>query len=599
MVAGVSTTPAAASTTVRPGSGTPAASVPGSLSGTLTIGEREYFQPTMTQLVKAYEKYRPGVTVQVQELPNDNTYQTKLLTEKLAGSLPDIIATYDVLSPTLTTQGIEANLTPYLNSADLYPQSYWLSNFLASYIMDSGPDTGQVHALPMEADATVIYYNEKEFGAAGVPFPTPTWTWNQMLADAKKLEKSSGGKQVQWGIADTPDWQAVYNPLIKDYGGTAFGPKSAGLGSGPPEGVGDADRPDHGRPRRSVLYIRGGRLQRRNLVPRGASGDVHRGARSAARRPLGHSGQVQVQRCGHAVHPARQEADRCRQRWLGAHQPRQEHQVIARFPALAVLGVGWDANPGSLLRRGASRTLAVRAERAVAQAAGATGERGRLRDRSVSGAGRSPGPRCPVSTQRPPTSPRRSSQSSIVARASPTPSRHSTRRLTLPTPRPADGPALNPRNVPALGLTRLRAQERPRPRFKRISKIQERANMAIVAESGVLVGAEHASSGRRGAGTDWANRDRRAALTMLAPNFILFTIFVGVPVITGFLLSFCNWGLVGWPHWAGLANYRQLFHDPTVPAAIVNTLLFVAIGVVPTVLIGLLLAVFINIRARR
>ncbi len=121
--------------------------------------------------------------------------------------------------------------------------------------------------------------------------------------------------------------------------------------------------------------------------------------------------------------------------------------------------------------------------------------------------------------------------------------------------------------------------------------------MAIVAQSGVLVGAEHASSGRRGAGTDWANRDRRAALTMLAPNFILFTIFVGVPVITGFLLSFCNWGLVGWPHWAGLANYRQLFHDPTVPAAIVNTLLFVAIGVVPTVLIGLLLAVFINIRA--
>ncbi len=231
VVAGVSTTPAAASTTVRPGSGTPAASVPGSLSGTLTIGEREYFQPTMTQLVKAYEKYRPGVTVQVQELPNDNTYQTKLLTEKLAGSLPDIIATYDVLSPTLTTQGIEANLTPYLNSADLYPQSYWLSNFLASYIMDSGPDTGQVHALPMEADATVIYYNEKEFGAAGVPFPTPTWTWSQMLADAKKLEKSSGGKQVQWGIADTPDWQAVYNPLIKDYGGTAFGPKSAGLGS--------------------------------------------------------------------------------------------------------------------------------------------------------------------------------------------------------------------------------------------------------------------------------------------------------------------------------------------------------------------------------
>ena len=229
IVAGVTIAPASATTTFHSNSRHPAASVPGSLSGTLTIGEREYFQPTMTQLVAAYEKYRPGVTVQVQELPNDNTYQTKLLTEKLAGSLPDIIANYDVLSPTLTTQGIEANLSPYLNSADLYPQSYWLPNFLASYIMDSGPDTGQVHALPMEADATVIYYNQNDFTAAGVPLPTTNWTWSQMLADAKKLGKMKGGKQVQWGLADEPDWQAVYNPMIRDFGGTAFGPKSAGL----------------------------------------------------------------------------------------------------------------------------------------------------------------------------------------------------------------------------------------------------------------------------------------------------------------------------------------------------------------------------------
>ena len=60
------------------------------------IGERQYFQPTMTQLVKAYEKYRPGVTVQVQELPNDNTYQTKLLKKKWPGASP-------TLSPTMTS----------------------------------------------------------------------------------------------------------------------------------------------------------------------------------------------------------------------------------------------------------------------------------------------------------------------------------------------------------------------------------------------------------------------------------------------------------------------------------------------------------------
>ncbi len=182
----------------------------------------------MTQLVKAYEKYRPGVTVQVQELPNDNTYQTKLPTEKLAGSLPDIIATYDVLSPTLTTQGIEANLDALPKQRRPVPAE------LLAIELPRSRHHGQrmwPGAWARKADATVIYYNEKEFGAAGVPFPTPTWTWSQMLADAKKLEKSSGGKQVQWGSPTRPTGRLVYNPLIKDYGGTAFGPKSAGLGS--------------------------------------------------------------------------------------------------------------------------------------------------------------------------------------------------------------------------------------------------------------------------------------------------------------------------------------------------------------------------------
>jgi multiple sugar transport system permease protein len=103
---------------------------------------------------------------------------------------------------------------------------------------------------------------------------------------------------------------------------------------------------------------------------------------------------------------------------------------------------------------------------------------------------------------------------------------------------------------------------------------------------------------RRPTGADWMNRDRGAALAMLAPNFVMFSIFVGVPVLGGLALSFCSWGLVGWPHWAGLANYRQLFHDPIVPTALVNTLLFAAFGVVPTVAIGLLLAVFVNVRVR-
>ena len=81
---------------------------------------------------------------------------------------------------------------------------------------------GHVFALANEADATVIMFNKDEFTKAGVPFPKNGWTWNEMLADAKKLSVGSGASQTQYGICERPDWQAEYNPVLKAFGVTAF-----------------------------------------------------------------------------------------------------------------------------------------------------------------------------------------------------------------------------------------------------------------------------------------------------------------------------------------------------------------------------------------
>jgi multiple sugar transport system permease protein len=96
----------------------------------------------------------------------------------------------------------------------------------------------------------------------------------------------------------------------------------------------------------------------------------------------------------------------------------------------------------------------------------------------------------------------------------------------------------------------------------------------------------------------WADRDRGPAFAMLAPNLILFTIFIIVPVILGLLLSFTSWDLTGFPRWVGLANYRHILRDPMVPQAILTTIVFLLFGVVPTVVLGLLLAVLVNVRVR-
>jgi multiple sugar transport system permease protein len=93
-------------------------------------------------------------------------------------------------------------------------------------------------------------------------------------------------------------------------------------------------------------------------------------------------------------------------------------------------------------------------------------------------------------------------------------------------------------------------------------------------------------------------RDGVAALFMLGPSVALFTVFVWIPILGAFALSFFAWDLNGTPIWVGLANYRAMLHDPLVDKSVRNTLEFVAIGVIPTVFIGLGLAMLINFRFR-
>jgi multiple sugar transport system permease protein len=96
-----------------------------------------------------------------------------------------------------------------------------------------------------------------------------------------------------------------------------------------------------------------------------------------------------------------------------------------------------------------------------------------------------------------------------------------------------------------------------------------------------------------------SRRDGRAATLMMAPNLLMFGIFIIVPIVGGLYLSFTTWDINnGAPKWVGLANYTKMFNDPIVGVAVGNTVKFMLFGVIPTVLIGLGLALLINVRFR-
>ena len=195
------------------------------LSGTITMNVSTCCSvQIIAQVSKAFRKLHPGVHFKIANVPNDQTYVPLLQTERLAGTEPMIDETYDVLTPTLEVDGLVGDLTSDLKAGNPYHQNYWYSGFLSSYIPPKGAPfgVGHVFALPAGADATVVMYNENEFKKAGVPLPKDGWTWKQMLADAAKLRIGHGTSQTQFGICLRPDWQALYNPILKAYGVASF-----------------------------------------------------------------------------------------------------------------------------------------------------------------------------------------------------------------------------------------------------------------------------------------------------------------------------------------------------------------------------------------
>jgi raffinose/stachyose/melibiose transport system permease protein len=65
----------------------------------------------------------------------------------------------------------------------------------------------------------------------------------------------------------------------------------------------------------------------------------------------------------------------------------------------------------------------------------------------------------------------------------------------------------------------------------------------------------------------------------LLPALVLVTLFLTVPVLITLGLSTTVWGGIGTPVWTGLGNFVTLFRDPAFTQALVNTLIWVAVGI--------------------
>lgn len=137
-------------------------------------------EKNLDTIVQAFQKANPNITVQVTTLPYKD-YATALQTDLAAGTQAD---TFDIEY---------ANLRSYVANGVVAPiegvdGSKYKPSLLESYNSD-----GKQYALPSSFSDVVLYFNKDLFDAAGVSYPTGSWTWADEKAAAEKIANSAAG----------------------------------------------------------------------------------------------------------------------------------------------------------------------------------------------------------------------------------------------------------------------------------------------------------------------------------------------------------------------------------------------------------------------
>lgn len=99
---------------------------------------------------------------------------------------------------------------------------------------------------------------------------------------------------------------------------------------------------------------------------------------------------------------------------------------------------------------------------------------------------------------------------------------------------------------------------------------------------------------RKKRGLSLGTRNTLIGLSFILPNFIGFFIFIMIPVLFSFVLSFANWDGFNAMEFAGLTNFMAIFKDRVFKAALRQTFIYAIFTVLFSFVFALGLAIILN-----
>ena len=139
-------------------------------------------------IINQFEKANPGITVSVENISDPQSFYTKINVDGVAHTLPDVWyarttdTSYDALKGWVLPLDSYIAKTPGFNVTDFWPAEQSQMRY-----------NGKIYTLPWNFSVFVVYINKTIFKKAGVPLPSPNWTWPEFQATGLALQKGYPG----------------------------------------------------------------------------------------------------------------------------------------------------------------------------------------------------------------------------------------------------------------------------------------------------------------------------------------------------------------------------------------------------------------------
>lgn len=162
--------------------------------------------PAVQKLIlPAYYKAYPNANVAFEAIPDA---RVKSVTQIAAGTAADVFNLGDGDVGWYEDKNALKDLTPYANAAHFSFSQYIPSTLILGHV------GSHQYSLPKDYSSLAVYYNKDMFKAAGLPFPSANWTWDEFRRDAIKLTKNG-----VMGFTGGGDWSRLVDAVARSLGG--------------------------------------------------------------------------------------------------------------------------------------------------------------------------------------------------------------------------------------------------------------------------------------------------------------------------------------------------------------------------------------------